>query len=108
MITVSVAVGEIAIAAGFAIAWRGSLRRAAAYRRALNRAEFHVANLQRALGDTLRDADKVRAARKKANRAAMKAADAGARRQQTVDALAVTHLRPRAEVVAEVRARRHA
>jgi len=138
LIAIGFVFAESAVAIGFAIAMSRAERRAASFRRALDRAEGHITNLQRALGDAFRDADQfrtiadelgaeivehrnrdraleaertralLRAARKKAKRAALKAADAQARRQQTVDALANTHLRPRAEVVAEVRGRRSA
>jgi len=138
LIAASFLVAESVVAIGFAIAMQRAEHRAYALRRALDKADGHISNLQRALGDAFRDADEfrkiadelgaeiaayrnreraveaehtralVRSARKKAKRAALKAADAQARRQQTVDALANTHLRPRAEVVAEVRGRRSA
>lgn len=138
LIAASLLVAESVVAIGFAIAMQRAERRAYALRRALDRAEGHITNLQRALGDAFRNADEfrkiadelgaeivahrarerliaaertraaARAARKKAKRAAMKTADAEARRQHTVQALANLHLRPRAEVVAEVRGRRSA
>lgn len=138
LILIGLVIVESTAAIGLGIAWRRGEHQSAVLRRALDRADCHVTNLQRALGDAYRDVDQframanelavenvayrnrdraiqaeraqaaARAARKKAKRDALKADDAKARRKHTVQALSNLRLRPRAEVVAEVRARRSA